>query len=237
MVDTGYASGVKIVAGKGIATGSAFPNTQTLALRGIKMQEPFQRQLRSPTTRGIHHLALCTDDMNATIDFYVEVLGMPLVHAMKVPAGLGTGPGNRGNPPYEQVRHYFFDMGNDSLLAFFEIPKGKEPTGNRNAIGAMQHCAFVVTAERFREVETRLKSNGIDYIGPIAQLPGLLGICFFDPNGVRLEFACQPEDGETPAVIPCITQTTAEARAELETLPGVTAEWIEERLAAFPGCD
>jgi len=43
----------------------------------------------------------------------------------------------------------FFDMGNDSLLAFFEIPKGEEPGGNRNAIGAMQHCAFVVTAERF----------------------------------------------------------------------------------------
>jgi catechol 2,3-dioxygenase-like lactoylglutathione lyase family enzyme len=52
--------------------------------------------------------------MKATIDFYVEVLGMPLVHAMKVPPGLGTGPANRGNPPYEQVRHYFFDMGNDS---------------------------------------------------------------------------------------------------------------------------
>jgi catechol 2,3-dioxygenase-like lactoylglutathione lyase family enzyme len=64
--------------------------------------------------------------MKATIEFYVDVLGMPLVHAMKVPAGLGTGPCNRGNPPYERVRHYFFDMGNDSLLAFFEIPKGKE---------------------------------------------------------------------------------------------------------------
>jgi catechol 2,3-dioxygenase-like lactoylglutathione lyase family enzyme len=86
--------------------------------------------------RGVHHLALCTDDMKATIDFYVDVLGMPLVHAMKVPPGLGTGPANRSNPPYEEVRHYFFDMGNDSLLAFFEIPKGKEPAGNRNAIGA-----------------------------------------------------------------------------------------------------
>jgi hypothetical protein len=59
-------------------------------------------------------------------------------------------------------------MGNDSLLAFFEIPKDKEPAGNRNAIGAMQHCAFVVTAARFSEVEARLKSHGIDYIGPIA---------------------------------------------------------------------
>jgi hypothetical protein len=153
---------------------------------------------------------------------------------MKVPPGLGTGPGNRGNPPYERVRHYFFDMGNDSLLAFFEIPRGKEPAGNRNAIGAMQHCAFVVTAERFREVEARLRSRGIEYIGPIPQLPGLLGIYFYDPNGVRLEFACQPDEGETPAVIPCIMQTRTGARSELATLPGATPEWIEQRLAALP---
>ena len=99
----------------------------------------------------------------------------------------------------------------------------------------MQHCAFVVTAERFHEVEARLKSHGIDYIGPIAQLPGLLGIYFYDPNGIRLEFACQPEDGEAPAVIPCVTQRKAEARDELVTLPGVTPEWIEMRLAALPG--
>ena len=38
--------------------------------------------------RGVHHLALCTDDMKKTVDFYVGVLGLPLVHAMKVPAGL-----------------------------------------------------------------------------------------------------------------------------------------------------
>ena len=198
------------------------------------MHEQARRPLRSSTTRGVHHLALCTDDMKATIDFYVEVLGMPLVHAMKVPLGLGTGPRNRGTPPYERVRHYFFDMGNDSLLAFFEIPKGKEPAGNRNAIGGMQHCAFVVTARRFREVEARLKSRGIEYIGPIPQLLGLLGIYFYDPNGIRLEFACQPEDGETPAVISCITQTKAEARAELATLPGVSPEWIEKRLTCLP---
>src|SRR5437870_12005293 len=89
------------------------------------MHEQFQRPLLSPTPRGVHHLSLCTDDMKATIDFYVEVLGMPLVPAMKVPPGLGTGPGNRGNPPYERVRHYFFDMGNDSLLAFSRSRRAK----------------------------------------------------------------------------------------------------------------
>jgi catechol 2,3-dioxygenase-like lactoylglutathione lyase family enzyme len=198
------------------------------------MDENSRRVVLSPALRGVHHLALCTDDMKATIDFYVDVLDMPLVHAMKVPPGLGTGPANRGNPPYERVRHYFFDMGNDSLLAFFEIPRGKEPAGNRNAIGAMQHRAFVVTLERFRELEARLKSHGIDYIGPIPQLPGLLGIYFYDPNGIRLEFACQPEDGEMPAVIRCVMQTKVEARSELATMPGVTSEWIEKRLAALP---
>jgi catechol 2,3-dioxygenase-like lactoylglutathione lyase family enzyme len=54
------------------------------------MHEQFQRAFLSPTTRGVHHLALYTDDMKATIDFYVEVLGMPLVHAMKVPPGLNA---------------------------------------------------------------------------------------------------------------------------------------------------
>jgi catechol 2,3-dioxygenase-like lactoylglutathione lyase family enzyme len=185
-------------------------------------------------TRGVHHLALCTDDMKGTVEFYTRVLGMPLVHAMKVPPGLGTGPGNRGNPPYEELRHYFFDMGNDSSIAFFEIPKKAEPKGNRNAIGAMQHCAFVVTPERFREIEQRLKKHSITYNGPIPQLPGLLGIYFYDPNGIRLEFACQPEDGNGPNVMRCITQTKSEARSELASIPGVDDAWLAEMTNALP---
>jgi catechol 2,3-dioxygenase-like lactoylglutathione lyase family enzyme len=183
--------------------------------------------------RGVHHLALCTDDMKMTVDFYVDVLGFPLVHAMKVPPGLGTGPKNRGNPPYERVRHYFFDMGSDSLLAFFEIPKGSEPRHNRNAIGAMQHCAFVVTPERFDDLQKRLKEAGVEFIGPIPQLPGLVGVYFMDPNGIRLEFACQPADGDNQAVIACVKQTRTQASEELRTLPGVTLEWIARRTAAL----
>ncbi|MDB5407084.1 MAG: glyoxalase/bleomycin resistance protein/dioxygenase [Rhodospirillales bacterium] len=196
---------------------------------------PAKRQpLLNSILRGVHHLALCTDDMKATIDFYVDVVGMPLVHVMKVPPGLGVGPGNRGNPPYEEIRHYFFHMGNDSLLAFFEIPKGAQPAGNRNAIGAMQHCAFVVSPRCFREVEDRLKTHGIDYVGPLPQMPGLVGIYFYDPNGIRLEFACQPADGESPDIVGCVTMTKDEARAEIASLPGATKEWIEKRMAALP---
>jgi catechol 2,3-dioxygenase-like lactoylglutathione lyase family enzyme len=186
----------------------------------------------TPMTRGVHHLALTTEDMKATTEFFVDIIGMPLIHAMKVPAGLGTGPNNRGNPPYEVIRHYFFDMGNDSLLAFFEIPKGKEPAANRNAIGGMQHVAFVVTEKRFYEIEQRLKDKGIEYNGPTPQLPGLIGIYFYDPNGIRMEMACQPADGENPEIVTCNTQTRAVARAELETLTDDQA-WIDKMLCTL----
>src|SRR5437763_16929032 len=96
----------------------------------------------APIARGVHHLALNTDDMKMTMDFYIRVLGMPLVHALKVPPGLGTGRGNRGNPPFENLRHYFFDAGGDSLLAFFEIPKGVMTRGARDAWGAMKNVSF-----------------------------------------------------------------------------------------------
>src|ERR1700724_4783643 len=79
-----------------------------------------------PMLRGIHHLALVTDDMRMTLDFYVRVLGMPIVHGLRTPSrppGANHAPGN-GAPPHSNIPHYFLDMGGDSLLAFFEYPKG-----------------------------------------------------------------------------------------------------------------
>jgi predicted enzyme related to lactoylglutathione lyase len=48
---------------------------------------------RRPSYYGVHHLALNTDDMKMTVDFYVGVLGMRLVHAMKVPPRCRHGSG------------------------------------------------------------------------------------------------------------------------------------------------
>jgi catechol 2,3-dioxygenase-like lactoylglutathione lyase family enzyme len=179
-------------------------------------------------TRGIHHLALNTEDMRMTVDFYTRVVGMPLVHAMKVPPGLGKGPGNRGNPPYEEIRHYFFDMGNDSLLAFFEIPRGAEPRAKRDGIGGMQHVAFAVTAQSFEALQKRLRDAGVAFDGPIDILPGLVSIYFFDPNGIRLEACCEPAKAETPGVVESVRQSRDEARAELES---VDPAWAKTTIA------
>ena len=175
---------------------------------------------------GVHHLALNTDDMKMTVDFYAGVLGMRLVHAMKVPPGIGTGPGNRGNPPFEEIRHYFFDMGRDGLLAFFEMPKGAKQKGDRNALGAMQHVSFAVSPESQARIRAGLEAHKIPYDGPLEILPGIFSIYVFDPNDIRLEFSCQPSNGEgEPRIVPQVTQTKAEALRELRSLTG-DDQWL-----------
>ena len=173
--------------------------------------------------RGVHHLALNTEDMKATIDFYTEVLGMPLVHAMKVPPGTA-----RGNPPFDNLRHYFFDMGNDSLLAFFEMPKGAKQTGDRDAIAAMQHCSFATSAEQAEVYLERLKAANVDVLGPIDPAPGLRSIYFFDNNGIRLEISWRPVDhGDDVHVLESVAQGREAALRELRTLHDDPA-WLEQ---------
>lgn len=182
---------------------------------------------------GVHHLALNTDDMKMTVDFYQDILGFRLVHAMKVPPGLGTGPGNRGNPPFEEVRHYFFDMGRDGLLAFFEMPKGAKERGDRNALGAMQHVSFAVSPASQKQIIKRLEAAKVPFDGPMEILPGIFSIYLFDPNDIRLEFSCQPGNGEAePEIVPLVTQTKDEALKELKSLTADKA-WLDRATAGL----
>lgn len=186
-----------------------------------------------PTTRGVHHLELNTDDMKMTAEFYTEVLGMPLIWASRVPAGLGTGPGNRGNPPFENIRHYFFDMGNDSIVGFFEIPKGAKPRGDRDAIGTMQHVSFAVNNESAAELMRRLNANGVPMQGPVEAVPGLMSVYFYDPNGIRLEFSWRPLDGDEIHVLDLLRLDREGSLEELRTLHDDPA-WVERMSAAMP---
>lgn len=166
--------------------------------------------------------------MKMTIDFYTRILGMPLVHAFKVPPGT-----SRGNPPFERIRHYFFDAGGDTLLGFFELPKGAKPKGDRNAIAAMQHCSFTTTEQRFKELVERMRTAGLELTGPLFVGVGCWSVYFYDPNGIRLEFTYQMEDGEDVRVIERFTQTSGELLEELRTLYDDEA-WLEEMSGHLP---
>ena len=172
--------------------------------------------------RGVDHLALVTDDMPTTMEFYTRVLRMRLVHVRRVPFER-----DRGQPPYDNLRHYFFDMGNDSFLAFFEYPKGLDRS-DRDLPGGMQHLAFHVPKDRFDELCGHVRACGVDLIGPVHLGGRFWSAYFFDPNGIRLELATSIADAGL-SVIESGRQTEAEARAELETLfedPADVEKWL-----------
>ena len=177
-------------------------------------------------TRGIDHLAFVTDDLPATMDFYTRVLGMQLVHVRRVPFER-----DRGQPPYDNLRHYFFGMGNDSLLAFFEYPKGLARQ-NRDLPGGMQHVAFHVAPDAFDAVVEHVKGCGVNVIGPVPLGGRFWSAYFYDPNGIRLELATD-RSGVKRSVVESVLQTEQEARAELETLYSDPKE-VEKWLAHMP---
>lgn len=182
--------------------------------------------LRDVRTRGVDHLALVTDDMPTTMDFYTRVLGMQLVHVRRVPFAP-----NRGQPPYEDLRHYFFNMGGDQLLAFFEYPKDVD-WANRDHLGGMQHLAFNVEREALDALVEHVRSCGVEVAGPYSLGDRFWSAYFYDNNGIRLELATSlaPED---IGIVGSARQTEDEALDELATLFDDEAE-IDRWLAEMP---
>ncbi|MCX6466240.1 MAG: VOC family protein [Pseudonocardiales bacterium] len=121
---------------------------------------------------GIHHAALIAKDVEATVAFYQETLGFPLVELVE-------------NRDYKGSSHFFFDIGNGNLLGFFDFP-GHDHPDFTETIGAVQHIALSQTAEAFAAMRATLDEAGIEYIGPDRGIDNSLYIR--DPNGIGIEF-------------------------------------------------
>jgi len=156
--------------------------------------------------RGINHLALVCRDMARTVDFYTNVLGMPLTKTIELPGGMG--------------QHFFFDIGNGDSLAFFWFPDAPEAAPGIaapdalvgqgslvSAHGSMNHVAFDVPAEKIEEYREKLIARGIEVTqminhdnSPRQVSPTMnddvfvRSIYFFDPDRILLEFACWTKD-------------------------------------------
>ncbi|MDR2984699.1 MAG: VOC family protein [Nocardiopsaceae bacterium] len=151
---------------------------------------------------GVNHLALVCADMQRTVEFYTEVLGMRLIKTINLPGGSG--------------QHFFFDMGGGNALAFFWFPDAPDGVPGvsapvtvpglgewTSAIGSMNHVAFDVPEERFLEYRTKLKAKGV-MVSPILDHDDsefgvarelhdgvfVRSFYFQDPDGIVLEFAC-----------------------------------------------
>lgn len=127
------------------------------------------------TVRGVHHLALVCRDVEETIRFYQGFLGFPLVELVE-------------NRDYAGSSHFFFDLGNRTLLGFFDFPGLASPPWEET-IGAVQHLAISIGREQFDEAKAKLDESGTDYLGPDRGAEDSL--YFRDPNGVGLELYCE----------------------------------------------
>ena len=151
--------------------------------------------------RGVNHLALVCKDMAQTVDFYTNVLGMPLTKTIDLPNGMG--------------QHFFFDIGNGDSLAFFWFPDAPEAAPGiaapealagqgslTTAHGSMNHVAFDVSLDKIEEYREKLTAKGIEVteimnhddtpaqISPTVNASTFVrSIYFLDPDGIQLEFA------------------------------------------------
>ncbi|ALR13369.1 VOC family protein [Mycobacteroides saopaulense] len=170
---------------------------------------------------GFNHVALVCSDMERTVDFYSNVLGMPLIKSLDLPMGQG--------------QHFFFDAGGGDSLAFFwfkDAPDGvpgiSAPAAIPgigdiiSAVSSMNHISLHVPAEKFDEYRVKLKSKGVR-VGPILNHdesefqvskelhPGVYvrSFYFLDPDGITLEFACWTKEF-TAADVRVAPKTAAE---------------------------
>ena len=161
--------------------------------------------------RRIHHVAYRCKDAKATADWYAQVLGMEFTTAFAEDHVPSTGE-------YDPYMHIFLDCGGGNVLAFFELPNQREMGKDPNTPAWVQHIAFeVADLDALLAAKAHIEALGIDVVGPTFH--GIFrSIYFFDPNGHRLELACNIG--------------TAEQVAELKRVaPLMLQEWSETKKA------
>jgi len=142
-----------------------------------------------PKLNGIHHVAYRCKDAKETVAFYERTLGMRYVTAFAEDHVPSTGE-------YDPYMHIFLDAGGGNILAFFELPNQPEMGHDAHTPAWVQHLAFKVSdLDALHAAKAHIEALGIKVIGPTYH--GIFrSIYFFDPNGHRLELAC---DIGTPA--------------------------------------
>ncbi len=138
-------------------------------------------------SQGVHHITFVGSNREATIEFYQDLLGMPLVF-------------EQPNLDVPEENHLYFDAGDGRLITFFVRPtRQNDPTPNPQDIGNLHHLAFMVSKATYNQIAQRLEERGIWNTGPIDR--GFMDSIYFrDPNGQLLEMACYkfvPPEGYT----------------------------------------
>lgn len=175
---------------------------------------------QAPELKRIHHVAYRCNDAKETVEWYSRVLGMTYTTAFaedKVPS---TGE----DDPY---MHVFLDCGGGNVLAFFELPTQQPMGRDPNTPAWVQHLAFEVEDEAaLLAAKAHVEAQGIDVLGPTFH--GVFrSIYFFDPNGHRVELACNIGTEEQYAELRRVAPLMLEEWSRTKRAPR-HAEWLHK---------
>jgi catechol 2,3-dioxygenase-like lactoylglutathione lyase family enzyme len=154
-------------------------STRDVAALAAERDRIREQHLRPPgerpasTARGLHHTALISSDVERTVRFYQDVLGFPLTELVE-------------NRDYPGSSHFFFDIGNGNLLAFFDFP-GLDVGPYREVLGGLHHMAISVERERWQRLVEALESAGVEHV-----VHSEVSVYFTDPDGARIELIADP---------------------------------------------
>ena len=169
---------------------------------------------------GIHHVAYRCRDAKRTVSFYRQHLGMDFKRAIAEDRVPSTGE----DDPY---MHVFLDAGGGNVLAFFELPNSPDMDRDRNTPEWVQHIAFeVADLDELLGAKARLEAAGIEVLGPVNH--GIFdSIYFFDPDGHRLELACNKGSNEDLARLKAVADDMLEEWSRTRRAPRHAA-WLHE---------
>ncbi|WP_432931575.1 VOC family protein [Microbispora sp. CA-135349] len=139
-----------------------------------RIRERYLSERRAASSaRGLHHFALISSDVERTIRFYHDLLEFPLTEIFE-------------NRDYRGSNHFFFDIGNGNLLAFFDLP-GLDLEPYKEVLGGLHHIAISVDRATWERLRSKLDAAGVPY-----QEESGSSIYFQDPDGARLELLADP---------------------------------------------
>jgi catechol 2,3-dioxygenase-like lactoylglutathione lyase family enzyme len=125
------------------------------------------------SARGLHHTALISSDVERTVRFYQDVLEFPLTELIE-------------NRDYAGSSHFFFDIGNGNLLAFFDFP-GLDVGPYAEVLGGLHHMAISVDPAKWQHLVGRLEAAGVEH-----EVHSGVSVYFRDPDGARIELIADP---------------------------------------------
>ena len=145
---------------------------------------------------GIDHFALIVNDLNRSLTFYRDLLGLEVIRILECPPEMRLGEVVGMFGCAARIAH--LGMG-DSMLELFEYtsPRGRAiPTDHRQADHGWVHIGF--TSTDVCADHARLKRKGVRFIGaPVEFRPGVWICYFYGPDGEVCELRETPEaDGE-----------------------------------------